>query len=89
MDAQLAQGPARLMPGKGGYFVIGTIDRKSRYEGDPGRPPVERGALVRQTDSYECDRFFHQWDENAFFGGLIRHLAPADAPGPAQPLAAV
>jgi hypothetical protein len=60
------------------------------YEGDPNLPPVTRGALVRQTDSYECDQCAHQWDEDTSFGGPVRMpAAAASQPGPLRPMAPV
>ena len=50
LEAQLANGPAHLKPGAGGYFVIGTMDRKSWQKGLHGGDGAASATLEQVAD---------------------------------------
>jgi hypothetical protein len=52
LEAQLANGPARLTPSAGGYLVIGTMDKKAWQAGLEGREG-QVAATVQQVADFK------------------------------------
>jgi hypothetical protein len=50
LEAQLAQGPTGLMPGAGGYLVIGTVDKKAWQKGLQGSKGQSAATLQMVAD---------------------------------------
>jgi hypothetical protein len=51
LEAQLANGPAQVKPGKGGYLVIGTMDKKAWEKGLYGEG--ESAATLQQVADFK------------------------------------